>query len=144
MSKIAGLKGRSPETYPSSGGSGLVSTTSESNGTPVDLTNSLTFLVPAFLSLPVGFRNIVLFSGVLENPSVGGAQVEVEIIINGVMVYSIVVEVSSTNSPVPFGLAFETTGLPADSGIDIQAKTVGVGQTATAATGSAVVISTPS
>ncbi len=144
MSKIAGLKGRSPETYGTRTVSGLVQTQSEPNDTPVSLTNVAAPLVPTISALPAGFRNIILFSGALQNPSVGGAQVEVQVVIGGVAVfYSIIVEVSSTNAPAPFGLAFESGSLAEGSTIDIKALTIGGGQTATAVTGSAVIISTP-
>jgi len=113
------------------------------NATPVPLTNSANLLVPVVSSLPKGFRNIILFSGVLETPSAGGVQVEVQIVIDSVVVYFITVELATANSPAPFGLSFESAALASGSTISIQALTTGVGQTATAASGSGAIISTP-
>jgi hypothetical protein len=148
MSKIAGLKGRSPEAYPVPKPSGLVKTSGEVNPSAVGpLTTGLTSLLS--LAEPVevlpGNRAIVTYSGVLT--ASGPVLVTVEVILDGATVWANQIEVTSaTESGVPFSIVFETHALdetPDPHLIDIQA-TASVASTATvSAGGSAVIISTP-
>jgi len=148
MSKIAGLKGRSPETYPTPKSLGLVHTYANVNSSSVTLHTNPT--LESLLSTPAdvlpGNKAIVMYSGELET---SGASVLVYIYVildgNPVSVYSMQIEVTSGNSPVPFSLAFETGSLgasPDPHTIDIQAVASIDGTATVAANGSVVVIST--
>ena len=142
MAKIAGLKGRSPETYPNARNVGIVSSQSHVNPLAVGpLTTGFTSLLTAPIDVPPGAKAFVMYSGVVSG---SGATVTVEVVVNGSTVYSTEVEVASGNSPAPFGLTFETAELEnsPENTIDIQA-TASIGGVATvAANGSIVVMAT--
>ena len=71
MSKIAGLKGRSPETYPTPKASSNVQTQSHVNPSPVPLGTSLASLLTSVIDVAPGDKAIVTYSGVVTNG--GGA-----------------------------------------------------------------------
>ncbi len=145
--KIAGLKGRSPETYPSPRANGLVATDSAPpNPDPVTLSTSPTPLVGIFSVLP-GNKVIVMYSGVV---SVSGGSTLVDLSVvqdDATVLYMQQIEVAAaSNSPVPFSLVFETPVLaatPDPHTITILGSTVS-GSATVAANGSIVLISTPS
>ncbi len=142
--KIAGLKGRSPETYPSPRANGLVATDSAPpNPDPVMLSTSPTRLVGIFSVLP-GNKVIVMYSGVVS-VSGGSTLVDVSVVQDDATVlYMQQIEVAAaSNSPVPFSLVFETPVLAAPHMITILGSTVS-GSATVAANGSIVLISTPS
>ncbi len=143
MSKVAGLKGRSPETYDSPHRSGLVTTTAQVNPSPVSLSTVLASLLVVPITLGAGHKNIIVFSGTLTTPSPSaGVTVNVEVTIGGVSVYAIAVETVSSggfaNVPTPFSLVFETD---LSGTLDIEAATVS-GTASTAADGSLAIVTT--
>jgi hypothetical protein len=144
MSKIAGLKGRSPETYPSAKRTGIVSSQAHVNPSAVGpLPTGLTSLLTSPIDVPPGVSALVLYSGVVSG---SGAAVTVSVVVNGVIEYSIVVEVASGNSPASFGLSFKTAPLTdsPENTIDIQADPSVASVATVAANGSVVVIVTGS
>lgn len=142
MAKIAGLKGRSLETYPNARNVGLVSSQSHVNPDAVGpLPTTLTSLLTSVIDVPPGVKALVMYSGVVSGT---GATVTVSVVVNGTPVYSIEVEVASGNSPAPFGLTFETAELTTspENTIDIQASASVAGNATVAANGSVVVVAT--
>jgi hypothetical protein len=143
MSKVAGLKGRSPETYDSPHRSGIVTTTAQVNGSPVSLSTVLASLLIDPIALAAGHKNIIAFSGTLVSPSPSaGVTVNVEVVVGGVVVYTISVETASSgglaNSPTPFSLVVETA---LSGALDIKAATVS-GTASAAAGGSLNIVTT--
>lgn len=146
MGKIAGLKNKSPETYPSAPiQSNVLQTLAKANAGPIAINNSsptsLIGVLPIMFTPPVSAKALVLFSGVLQSASPSAASTNVEIILDGSPVYTYAVEVKTAGAPVAYGIAFDITGLSASPHtIDIQAQaTSGTSQ---AIDGSAVVIVT--
>lgn len=148
MSKIAGLRGRSPETYPSARALGDVQTQSQVNSSfPVVLGVNLISLLAAPIPVtPGGRKAILMYTGVVSE-SGGSALVTVDFMIDGNIVFSAEVEVTAANSPAPFSLVFETAdpllATPDPHVIDVQANATGAGTATVATGGSIVVISTP-
>ncbi len=141
MSKIAGLKGRSPETYPSYKASGFGSQ-SNVNASPVVLTTGLTSLLTAVIDVLPGVKNVVMWSGYVET-SGANVLVSVEVVLDGSGVYTTQVEVKTANSPAPISLVFETEPLastPNPHTIDIKGTASVGGSTATVEAGSSVVV----
>jgi hypothetical protein len=145
--KIAGMKNRSPETYPSAPiKSNVLETLPKVGpGSPVAINSSSP---TSLLSSPISFtpavsaKALVLFSGVLQTASPSAAATNVEVIVDGTPVYTYAVDVKTAGAPVPFGIAFDVTGGLSASPhtIDIQAQaTSGTSQ---AIDGSAVVVVT--
>lgn len=147
MSKIAGLKGRSPETYPDHRASGLVTTNSEVESDPVPLTATPANLFGIAGSFPAspGDKVIVMYSGVVSE-SGGSVLVAVSIVLdNATTLYTMDIEVTG-NGPTPFSLVYETPVLaatPDPHEITLLASTSS-GTATIAANGSIVLISTPS
>jgi hypothetical protein len=146
--KIAGLKGRSPETYPSHRASGLVDTNSEVYTDPVSLTTTPANLFGAgsFAASP-GDRVIVMYSGVISASS-GSILVAISVVLDdATTLYTYEFEVAASNLPLPFSLVFETpaalAATPDPHAITILGSTVS-GTATVAANGSIVLISTPS
>lgn len=145
MSKIAGLKGRSPETYANRRTSGDVQTLANSSAGAVLVQNGgfANLIAPVALPAAGGFRAIITYSGVLESPSVSAVQVQVQIEV-GLETYTQLIEVTSTNAPVSFSLVFETEFLGADSpDVFVLGTTTTAGQTVQSVDASVVVILTP-
>lgn len=144
MGKIAGLKNKSPETYPSAPiVSNVLQTLAKVGGMVSIGSGGLTSLLsaPIMFTPPVSAEALVLFSGVLQSASPSAASTNVEIILDGIPVYTYAVEVKIAGGPVAYGIAFDITGLSAGPHtIDVQAQaTSGTSQ---AIDGSAVVIVT--
>jgi hypothetical protein len=147
--KIAGLKGRSPETYPSHRASGLVDTNSEVYTDPVSLTTTPANLFGAgsFAASP-GDRVIVMYSGVISASS-GSILVAISVVLDdATTLYTYEFEVAASNLPLPFSLVFETpaalAATPDPHAITLLGSTVSSGTATVAANGSIVLISTPS
>jgi|GEM_PF-2224055 len=145
--KIAGLKGRSPETYPSPRANGLVTTNSEVNTNPVALTMTQANLFGAgsFGAVP-GDKVIIAYSGVISAVS-GSILVDVSVVLdNAVTLYTLQLEVKAATVPLPFSLVFETPVL--DDTLDPHAITVVAstesGTATVAANGSVIIIIIPS
>ena len=145
MPKIAGLKGRSLETYPNARRAGAVSTQSHVNLDAVGpLTTGLTSLLTAPIDVGPNTKALVMYSGVVSTsgPSV---LVTVNVLVDGDVKYPLEIEVTSANSPAPFSLSFETDQLgatPNPHTIDIQASASVGGDATVAANGSIVVLAT--
>ncbi len=145
MGKIAGLKNKSPETYPSAPiQSNVLQTLAKANAGPIAINNSsptsLIGVLPIMFTPPVSAKALVLFSGVLQSAS-SAATTNVEVILDGNPVYTYGVQVKTAGAPVAYGIAFDITGLSASPHtIDIQAQAVS--GTSQAIDGSAVVIVT--
>jgi hypothetical protein len=113
MAKIAGLKGRSPETYPSPKNEGIISTQSSVNTDAVTLNSVAPFPTP-LLTAPIDVSGgaVVMYSGAVSGD---GVDVTVSLVVGIDIVYTINVEATAANSPAPFSLVFEiddTDGLP--------------------------------
>lgn len=146
MSKIAGLKGRSPETYPTPKASSNVQTQSHVNPSPVPLGTSLASLLTSVIDVAPENKAIVTYSGVITNGGGASVLVAVEVLVDGALKYLMEIEVTSVNYPLPFSLTYETPlplgDTPDPHTIDIQAS-ASLASTATVeAGGSIVVIST--
>jgi hypothetical protein len=110
MGKIAGLKGRSPETYPSPKNLGVLSTQSSVNPSAVVLSGVTPLLVDPITVLGGA---VVMYSGSVSASS--DVTVAVSINVGPSAVYTVDVEATAANSPVPFSLTYEiddTDGLP--------------------------------
>lgn len=141
MSKLVGLKGRSPETYPSHRVSGLVETLANVYSSPVPLGTSLGSILSAAIVVPAGnAAAVIMYSGVLESAS--PVLVTVEIILNGTTVWTEQIEVLLTNQP--FSVVFNTEHVSsAVHTVDIQAYASLTSTATVAAGGSIVVIALP-
>ncbi len=133
MSKIAGIKNKSPETYPSPPAkSNVLQTLSKVNappGGPVAIVNgSFTSLLGgagpiSFTPAVSGAYATIMVSGVLENASPAG-QTTVAIFLDTFPQYQIQHEVKTAGAPVPFSLVFETAnlGVAGPHMVDVQAQ----------------------
>ena len=149
MSKIAGIKNKSPETYPGPRVKPtVVQTLSTNNPLDVPVTGTFATILNAPLSFTPevpGVKAILMVSGVLQTPSPNG-QTTVAIVLDPSGVDEILleasVEVNASESPIPFSLVFETgvltTGVPVT--IDVQAKTTSGSGTSVATDASLVII----
>jgi len=131
MSKIAGIKNKSPETYPSSPTkSNVLQTLSKFNTAPVTVVNgSFTSLFGgvgpiSFTAAVAGAFATIMVSGVLESASPAGPTT-VAIFVDTVNVYEIQLEVQTAGAPVPFSLVFETgsLGVAGSHQVDVRAET---------------------
>ena len=132
MSKIAGIKNKSPETYPvSKGKPSIAQTQSNSQYHPYGDGRRL-FNRHAAISFQApstgGSRAIVMVSGVLSSPSGSGIQATVNVLVDTDVPSppgTVVVAVPTADAPVPFSLVFETTAFAANSmhTIDVEAST---------------------
>ena len=132
MSKIAGIKNKSPETYPGPRvNPTVVQTLSTNNPLDVPVTGTFATILNAPLSFTPevsGVKAILMVSGVLQTPSPNG-QTTVAIVLDPLGIDEILleasIEVNASESPIPFSLVFETgvltTGVPVT--IDVQART---------------------
>lgn len=134
MSKIAGIKNKSPETYPSPPAkSNVLQTLSKVNappGGPVAIVNgSFTSLLGgagpiSFTPAVSGAYATIMVSGVLENASPTAGQTTVAIFLDTFNQYQIQPEVKTAGAPVPFSLVFETAnlGVAGPHMVDVQAQ----------------------
>lgn len=143
MSKIAGIKNKSPETYPEGVPVPTVLETLRNvNAGPVSLTTAFAVIVAAPAFTPeVTAKATVMVSGVLQNASAAGPA-NVAIFSEGSPVYTVQVEVQTAGAPVPFSLTFEITGLTAHVTESIDVRAEMVSGTASAVDVSVVVIVT--
>lgn len=147
MSKIAGIKNRSPETYPDgTPGPTVLQTLRNVNAGPAPIANAFSVIVapPAFTP-DVSANAVVMVSGVLQSALPAAEAVNVAIFVDGSPVYTIQAEAQpGTGEPTPFSLTFEEGGLTAHAPvtINVQAQTVTSGATAAAVEVSVVVIVT--
>ena len=152
MSKLAGIKNKSPETYPGPRVKPTVvqSLSIANNSGGIQVGSAFATILPAPLSFTPevpGVKAVIMVSGVFGTPSPSG-QVTVAIILDptgsDTILLEAVVEVNSAESPIPFSLVFETSvlsvGVPVT--IDVQAKTAAGGDTAVASGASLVIIAT--
>ena len=149
MSKIAGIKNKSPETYPGPRVKPtVVQTLSTNNPLDVPVTGTFATILNAPLSFTPevsGVKAILMVSGVLQTPSPNG-QTTVAIVLDPLGIDEILleasIEVNASESPIPFSLVFETgvltTGVPVT--IDVQAKTTSGSGTSVATNASLVII----
>ena len=149
MSKIAGIKNKSPETYPGPRVKPtVVQTLSTNNPLDVPVTGTFATILSAPLSFTPevsGVKAILMVSGVLQTPSPNG-QTTVAIVLDPLGIDEILleasIEVNASESPIPFSLVFETvvltTGVPVT--IDVQAKTTSGSGTSFATDASLVII----
>lgn len=129
MSKVAGIKRRSPETYPNTLPKlTILETLSGVEAGPVALNNAsfTSILATPIMFAPAvdGAKAVVLFSGVLENASAPNVTT-VAIIVDLTNEYEVPVEVQTIGAPIAFSLTFETgsLGVAGPHTIDVQAKT---------------------
>jgi hypothetical protein len=109
MSKIAGLKGRSPETYPDPSTSGSVSTRGEP-GPGVTLTTTASpIITPLTVAVEDGDKIIVTISGTVDGPSLSPALASFFIQLDNSITIS-VVEVALSNSPQTQPVSFSAIG----------------------------------
>lgn len=139
MSKLAGIRGRSPETYPSARNSGNTKTQSGVNPDSVPLGTALASLLTGGAALDVAASSIVTFTGVVVLTSGASVLVTVAVVVDNVVAYNIGIEVTSINSPVPFSLTYEADGLESGSTVDVQAQ-ASLASTATVMANSSVVV----
>lgn len=143
MGKIAGLKNKSPETYPQSQAQPtIVQTLSGKNTSSVPLTNAFATILASPISFtpPAGAMTVVMVSGVIDSPSPTSETITVEILIDLSLAIEIVFDANPGDTPVPFSLVYETGILTGTQTIDVQAKTGAGGATAVATDVSVVVI----
>jgi hypothetical protein len=69
MSKIAGLKGRSPETYPDPSNGGAVSTAGEQGAGATITTTPTPLITPIEVEVAEGQKVIAIVSGTIDSPS---------------------------------------------------------------------------
>lgn len=147
MSKIAGVKNKSPETYPQSFGTPTVLETLRGvNAGPAALSSSFATILAApvmFTPSVAGAKAIVMVSGVIESVS-EPTEVTVEILNVPDEVYEIVFGANTGRPPIPFSLSYEIPdlGAVAPQTIDVQAKTNTGGATAEVTSVSIVVMVT--
>ena len=132
MSKIAGIKNKSPETYPVSKGKPSIAQTQSNVSTTHTVTDVASSIVDAAISFQApstgGSRAIVMVSGVLSSPSGSGIRATVNVLVDTDVPSppgTVVVAVPTADAPVPFSLVFETTAFAANSmhTIDVEAST---------------------
>ena len=133
MSKIAGIKGHSPEAYPDTPFSGGIASESAFNAAVVTLSagapTSLLGVTPGPITVQVddGERLIVLFSGCLQDPKSGedpsNETVNLFVYANEVL-FEITVLVSTTGSPLPVNIYWgEEFGTSGPVVVDIRGQT---------------------
>ena len=134
MSKIAGIKGHSPEAYPDTPFSGGIASESAFNAAVVTLSagapTSLLGVTPGPITVQVddGERLIVLFSGCLQDPKSGedpsNETVNLFVYANEVL-FEITVLASVTGSPLPVNIYWgEEFGTSGSVVVDIRGQTV--------------------
>ena len=150
MGKIAGLKNKSPETYPQAP---IVSNVLETlrgvnpsaliGGSFASILTSLIMFTPS----AAGAYATVMVSGIIESPNPDG-EMTLQIVLDpsgsDIVELTSTFEVTTAGSPVPFSMVVRTGSLgpSGPQSIDVQAKTTSGLGTATAADISAVVIVT--
>src|SRR5271168_3674917 len=154
MSKIAGIKGHSPEAYPDTPFSGGIASESAVHAAAVTLTagapTSLLGVTPGPITVQVdvGERLIVLFSGFLQSPEDGeglaaNQTVNLFVYINTEEQFEISVLASVTGSPLPvniyWGAEFGESG---PISVDIRGQTAAAGSVK-AVSNSLIVIVSP-
>ena len=133
MSKIAGIKGHSPEAYPDTPFSGGIASESAFNAAVVTLSagapTSLLGVTPGPITVQVddGERLIVLFSGCLQDPKSGedpsNETVNLFVYANEVL-FEITVLASVTGSPLPVNIYWgEEFGTSGPVVVDIRGQT---------------------
>jgi len=158
MSKIAGIKDKSLETYGERSGQPTISTESLTYPTPIPLSTVLTNPTSLLPAGPIeaggsGDRIIVMFSGVLQRaagesgPATAVAKIGIYLDGSSTPSYFISVFVPATNAPpttpplpTPFSLFWET---PANGAYEVDVKAVTTSGACYAANGSIVLITTP-
>ena len=134
MSKIAGIKGHSPEAYPDTPFSGGIASESAFNAAVVTLSagapTSLLGVTPGPITVQVddGERLIVLFSGCLQDPNgeegPSNETVNLFVYANEVL-FEITVLASVTGSPLPVNIYWgEEFGTSGPVVVDIRGQTV--------------------
>ena len=134
MSKIAGIKGHSPEAYPDTPFSGGIASESAFNAAVVTLSagapTSLLGVTPGPITVQVddGERLIVLFSGCLQDPNgeegPSNETVNLFVYANEVL-FEITVLASVTGSPLPVNIYWgEEFGTSGPVVVDIRVQTV--------------------
>lgn len=134
MSKIAGIKGHSPEAYPDTPFSGGIASESAFNAAVVTLSagapTSLLGVTPGPITVQVddGERLIVLFSGCLQDPNgeegPSNETVNLFVYANEVL-FEITVLASVTGSPLPVNIYWgEEFGTSGSVVVDIRGQTV--------------------
>ena len=135
MSKIAGIKGHSPEAYPDTPFSGGIASESAFHAAAVTLSSgaptSLLGVIPGPITVQVdaGERLIVLFSGFLQDPESGGEDpsnetVNLFVYANEVL-FEITVLASVIGSPLPVNIYWgEEFGTSGPVVVDIRGQTV--------------------
>lgn len=136
MSKVAGIKGHSPEAYPDTPFNGGIASTSHVNNPAVTLTSGTpTSLLgvspgPVQVEVDAGERLIVLFSGYLESPEDGeglpaNQTVNLFVYVNNEELFEITVLASTAGSPLPVNIYWgEELGASALAVVDIRGQTV--------------------
>ena len=133
MSKIAGIKGHSPEAYPDTPFSGGIASESAFNAAVVTLSagapTSLLGVTPGPITVQVddGERLIVLFSGCLQDPNgeegPSNETVNLFVYANEVL-FEITVLASVTGSPLPVNIYWgEEFGTSGPVVVDIRGQT---------------------
>ena len=133
MSKIAGIKGHSPEAYPDTPFSGGIASEPAFNPAAVTLSagapTSLLGVTPGPITVQVddGERLIVLFSGCLQDPNgeegPSNETVNLFVYANEVL-FEITVLVSTTGSPLPVNIYWgEEFGTSGPVVVDIRGQT---------------------
>ena len=134
MSKIAGIKGHSPEAYPDTPFSGGIASESAVHAAAVTLSagapTSLLGVTPGPITVQVddGERLIVLFSGFLQDPNSGegpsNETVNLFVYANEVL-FEITVLASVIGSPLPVNIYWgEEFGASGPVVVDIRGQTV--------------------
>ena len=134
MSKIAGIKGHSPEAYPDTPFSGGIASESAFHAAAVTLSSgaptSLLGVTPGPITVQVddGERLIVLFSGFLQDPNSGegpsNETVNLFVYANDVL-FEITVLASVIGSPLPVNIYWgEEFGTSGPVVVDIRGQTV--------------------
>lgn len=147
MGKIAGLKNKSPETYPQSQAQPTIVQTLGNVLALASLSNAdfVNLVTPVAFEASGGARVVLLFSGYLDTPAPGAVTVEVEVQIDGdPAVFTATFNTGdATTTPTPFSFVFETASLGAGPhSIQIEAETTSGGETVYARNNSVVAIVT--
>ncbi len=144
MSKIAGIKNKSPETYPRAPVPSTVLETRSKTGGTVTL-NAVTYTsllsAPVSLAVAVNANFIAMFSGVLVNGAPGITTVQLYLDEAPLSpAFTVQAEVPAGAAPVPVSFVFETPGTLAAGTwtFDVVARTAS--GAATALDGSLVVM----
>ena len=135
MSKIAGIKGHSPEAYPDTPFSGGIASESAFHAAAVTLSSgaptSLLGVTPGPITVQVddGERLIVLFSGFLQDPNSGegpsNETVNLFVYLNTGEQFEISVLASVIGSPLPVNIYWgDEFGVSASVAVDIRGQTV--------------------